>query len=117
MVTRAAWNVLPLLPCPGLHPVSQGNIAPRASDGCLLGFLVRFSGTADRKFGVAGAGVSGFVLPRRAKDETRSLYADKVVRIRWQKGFGAGQDCGPHFDNERAVFIRDHVAPLLVVVE
>ncbi len=50
-------------------------------------------------------------------DETRTLYADKVVRIRWQKSFEVDQDYGHHFDNVKAAFIRDHVAPLLVVVE
>lgn len=81
----------------------------------VLGFLMKFSGTADRKFRVAGAGVRGFVLPRRAGDATRALYADKVVRIRWQKSFEVDQDYGHHFDNVKAGFIRDHVAPLLEV--
>lgn len=83
----------------------------------VVGFLMNFPGTADRKFNVAGAGVRGFVLPRRAGDETRVLYADKIVRIRWQKSFEVDQDYGHHFDNVKAAFIRDHVAPLLAVVE
>lgn len=81
----------------------------------VLGFLMPFSGTADRKFGVAGAGIRGFVLPRGANPETKALYASKVVRIPWSKSFKVDRDYGHHFDNVKAAFIRDHVAPLLVV--
>lgn len=81
----------------------------------VVGFLMDFSGTADRKFGVAGAGVHGFVVPRGASGETRDLYGAKVVRIGWNKNFKVDRDYGHHFDNVKAAFIRDHVAPLLEV--
>lgn len=80
----------------------------------MLGFLMPFSGTADRKFNDPGAGITGFVLPKGANDQTRKLYADKIVTIRWTKELEADGDYGRHFDNIKMEFIRDHVAPLLM---
>jgi len=78
----------------------------------VLGFLMPFSGTADRKFDDPGAGITGFVLPRHANAETRRLYAEKVVEIRWTAKLEKDGDYGRHFDNVKMEFIRDHVAPL-----
>ncbi|HEY2124696.1 MAG TPA: hypothetical protein VGG94_04445 [Chthoniobacterales bacterium] len=80
----------------------------------MLGFLMPFTGTADRKFDDHGAGITGFVLPAGATAETRKLYADKIVTIPWTKKLEADGDYGHHFNNINMEFIRDHVAPLLM---
>ena len=80
----------------------------------MLGFLMPFSGTADRKFHDPGAGIRGFTIPKGATAETRKLYAEKIVTIRWTKELEADGDDGRHFDNIKMEFIRDHVAPLLM---
>src|ERR1700733_8256087 len=78
----------------------------------MLGFLMPFSGTAGRKFGDPGAGISGFTLPEGATAETRRLYAEKIVTIPWTAKLEKDSDYGRHFDNVKMEFIRDHVAPL-----
>ena len=81
----------------------------------VLSFLVPLTGTADREFGGAGpAGLEGFILPKDASEETRRLYAEKVVTIAWTPEFEKAGNYGGHLDNVSAVFIRDHVAPLVM---
>ena len=80
----------------------------------MLGFLMPFSGTADRKFGDPGAGITGFVMPKSATAETRKLYASKLVTIPWTAELEKDGDYGRHFDNVKMEFIRDHVAPLFM---
>jgi len=80
----------------------------------VLGILMPFSGTADRKFNDPGAGIRGFVLPAHASARTRKLYAEKLVAIPWSKTLEQDGDFGRHFDNIKMKFIRDHVAPLLM---
>ena len=80
----------------------------------MLGFLMPFSGTADRKFNDPGAGITGFVLPAGATSATRKLYAQKIVTIPWTAQLEKDGDYGKHFDNVRMEFIRDHVAPLFM---
>ncbi len=80
----------------------------------MLGFLMKFSGTADRRFFDPGAGIKGFVLPKGADEDTRRAYADKVVSIPWTPALKVDGDKGHHFDNVKMEFIRDHVAPLLM---
>ena len=80
----------------------------------MLGVLMPFSGTADRKFDDPGAGIKGFVLPRGATAATRKLYADKIITIHWTKALEKDGDYGHHFDNIKMKFIRDQVAPLLM---
>jgi hypothetical protein len=80
----------------------------------MLGTLMPLSGTADRKFHDPGAGIKGFVLPPGASQETRQLYAEKIVVIPYSKDFRKDGDAGHHFDNVKEDFIRDHVAPLLM---
>jgi hypothetical protein len=80
----------------------------------MLSVAMPLSGTADRKFHDPGAGIKGFVLPVGANEETRRLYAEKIVVIPYSKDFRADGDKGHHFDNVKADFIRDHVAPLLM---
>jgi hypothetical protein len=80
----------------------------------MLGVLMPFSGTADRKFDDPGAGIKGFVLPRGATAATRKLYADKIITIHWTKALEKDGDYGHHFDNIKMQFIRDQVAPLLM---
>jgi pimeloyl-ACP methyl ester carboxylesterase len=81
----------------------------------MLGLAMKFSGTADRKFHDPGAGIKGFVLPPNASEETRRLYAAKIVVIPYSKDWRKDGDKGHHFDNVKEDFIRDHVAPLLIV--
>lgn len=80
----------------------------------MLGFLMPFSGTADRKFDDPGAGITGFVLPKGANAETRKLYKEKIVTIPWTAQLEKDEDYGKHFDNVKMEFIRDHVAPLFM---
>jgi pimeloyl-ACP methyl ester carboxylesterase len=80
----------------------------------MLGFLMPFTGTADRKFDDPGAGITGFVLPAGATSETRKLYARKIITIPWTAKLEKDGDYGHHFDNVNMKFIRDHVAPLFI---
>jgi hypothetical protein len=80
----------------------------------MLGFLMPFSGTADRKFDDPGAGITGFVLPKGADAATRKLYKEKLVTIPWTVKLEKDGDYGKHFDNVKMEFIRDHVAPLFM---
>lgn len=80
----------------------------------MLGTLMPFSGTADRKFHDPGAGIKGFVLPAGASAATRRLYSNKIVTIPYSGDFRKDKDKGHHFDNVKMEFIRDHVAPLLI---
>jgi hypothetical protein len=80
----------------------------------MLGTMMPLSGTADRKYHDPGAGIKGFVLPRDATEETRQLYAEKIVTIPYTKDFRKDGDKGHHFDNVKEDFVRDHVAPLLM---
>lgn len=78
----------------------------------MLGFLMPFTGTADRKFADPGAGITGFVLPAGATAETRKLYAEKIITIPWTAKLEKHGNYGHHFDNLNMKFIRDNVAPL-----
>lgn len=80
----------------------------------MVGTMMKFSGTADRKFHDPGAGIKGFVLPAGASAATRQLYADKIVTIPYSEDFRKDGNQGHHFDNVKQEFIRDHVAPLLM---
>jgi hypothetical protein len=80
----------------------------------MVGTMMKFSGTADRKFHDPGAGIKGFVLPAGASAATRKLYAEKIVTIPYSEDFRKDGDKGHHFDNVKMEFIRDHVAPLLM---
>ncbi len=80
----------------------------------MLGTLMKFSGTADRKRHNPGAGIKGFVLPAGSSAATRQLYAEKIVTIPYSKEFRKDKDKGHHFDNVKSEFIRDHVGPLLM---
>jgi len=81
----------------------------------VIGDLMPLSGTTDRKFNDPGAGINGFVLPAKASAETRALYKKKVVTIKWRKAEERDGDYARHFDNIKAPFIRDYVAPYLSV--
>ncbi|MFK5921424.1 MAG: hypothetical protein QM496_04550 [Verrucomicrobiota bacterium] len=80
----------------------------------MVGFFMKFSGSTDRKYHDVGADIHGFVLPEGANAETRKLYADKIVTIKWNKKFEKDGDRGHHFDNIKMEFIRDQVAPLFM---
>ena len=80
----------------------------------MVGFFMKFTGTTDRKQHDAGADIHGFVLPPNASEETRKLYAEKIVTIPWNEKMKASGDSGHHFDNIKMEFIRDYVAPLLM---
>lgn len=79
----------------------------------VLGVLVPAAGTADRS-GSIPAGTRGFVLPPGTSDETRRLYAEKVVTIAWSKDFERSGNYGGHLDNVKEAFVRDHVAPRIM---
>jgi len=80
----------------------------------VLSFLVPLVGTADRAPGGSGpAGLEGFILPKDASEETRRLYAEKVVTKAWTPEFEKAGNYGGHLDNVSTAFIRDHVAPLI----
>jgi hypothetical protein len=80
----------------------------------LIGFWMTFEGTADRRFHDPAAGLKGFILPPGATEETRRLYAAKIVAIPWKKKELKDGDEGHHFDNVKMPFIRDYVAPILM---
>ena len=80
----------------------------------MVGVLMKFTGTSDRKKHDEGADIHGFVLPPNASEETRKLYAEKIVTIPWNKKMKESGDRGHHFDNIKMEFIRDYVGPLLV---
>jgi pimeloyl-ACP methyl ester carboxylesterase len=80
----------------------------------MIGFFMPFSGTADRKYHDPAAGIKGFLLPKGATDDTRKLYAGKIVTIPWTKELEKDGDYGHHFDNVKMEFIRDHVVPLFM---
>jgi hypothetical protein len=93
----------------------KGKLVLYTASKCqLVGFWMKFSGTADRRFHDPGAGLKGFILPPGASAETRKLYAEKVVAIPWQKKEKMDGDTGQHFDNVKMPFIRDYVAPILM---
>ena len=80
----------------------------------MLADAMVLSGTADRKFNDAGAGIRGFVLPAEATASTKQLYAEKIVTIHYADDYRKDGDRGHHFDNVKEAFIRDHVAPLFI---
>ena len=80
----------------------------------MVGVFMKFSGSADRKYLDDGAHIHGFVLPEGANEETRKLYAEKIVTIKWSKEFENDGNNGRHFDNIKMEFIRDQVAPLFM---
>ena len=80
----------------------------------MVGDLMKFTGTTDRKRHDEGADIHGFVLPEGATDETRKLYAEKIVTIPWSEEMTVDGDSGHHFANVKMEFIRDYVAPLLI---
>jgi hypothetical protein len=80
----------------------------------MVGFFMKFTGTTDRKQHDAGADIHGFVLPPNASEETRELYAEKIVTIPWRESMTKYGDKGHHFDNIKMEFIRDYAAPLLM---
>jgi hypothetical protein len=93
----------------------KGRMILYTSSKCeLVGFWMKLSGTADRKFHDPGAGLKGFILPPDATAATRKLYAEKVVEIPWQKKEEMDGNSGQHFDNVKMPFIRDYVAPILM---
>jgi pimeloyl-ACP methyl ester carboxylesterase len=82
------------------------------NDG-VLGLLMVVTGTADRQPGSA-AGTTGFVIPAGATEETRKLYADKLVTIAWTKEFERVGNFGHHLDNVNKDFVRTYVAPVVM---
>jgi pimeloyl-ACP methyl ester carboxylesterase len=82
------------------------------NDG-VLGLLLAAPGTADRQPGSA-AGITGFIMPGNATDETRKLYAERLVTIPWTKEFERVGNYGHHLDNVNKDFIREQVASLVM---
>jgi hypothetical protein len=82
------------------------------NDG-VLGLLMAATGTSDRQLGSA-AGITGFVMPANATEETRRLYAERLVTIAWSKDFERVGNAGHHLDNVNKDFVRTYVAPLVM---
>ena len=82
------------------------------NDG-VLGLLMVATGTADRQPGSA-AGITGFVMPAGASEETQKLYAEKLVTVSWTRDFERVGNYGHHLDNVNKEFIRNYVAPLVM---
>jgi hypothetical protein len=80
----------------------------------VLGSLVPLVGTADDVRGGQAAGLEGFRIPSGASPEARRLYAEKVQAVPWRQEFGDSGNFGGHLDSVNAVFIRDHVARLVM---
>lgn len=80
----------------------------------MLGFWMKFSGTADRRFHDPGAGINGFILPPDADEATKAAYATKIVTVPWSKEEKKDGNKGHHFNNVKMPFIRDYVAPIFM---
>ncbi len=100
---------------PALTRVRDGvHVFTSDRDG-VLGVLVPAAGTADREFcGACSAGLHGFHLPANADPETREAY-EKIENIQWRAEFERSGYYGGHTDVVNARFIRDYVAPRLMV--
>ena len=64
--------------------------------------------------GAGPAGLSGFIVPPGASEETRRLYAQKIMTIAWTPEFEKAGNFGHHLDNVNEQFVRDYIAPLIV---
>jgi hypothetical protein len=72
------------------------------------------AGTADRQTGDhLSAGLHWFRMPPGASRETRRLYG-KVTNVAWRKEFEKDGDYGGHTDTVNAVFVKHHIAPLIM---
>ncbi len=79
----------------------------------VLAFLVPMSGTADRREGVASAGLRGFQMPVSASGETQRQYA-KISYIPWRPDFEQYGNFGGHTDTVKAPFTQAYIAPLIM---
>jgi len=80
----------------------------------MIGLATKIGDTTDRKHDPS-VGIKGPVLPAGATAETRQLYAQKIKLIPHTKAMKQDGNKGRHFDNVEKDFIRDYVAPLLMV--
>jgi pimeloyl-ACP methyl ester carboxylesterase len=81
----------------------------------ILSIAVPMFGTADRQAGdVSVAGIDGFTLPPGASAETTRLYS-KVKYLQWKPQYGDDGDFGGHTDTTLPPFVRDYIAPLVMV--
>lgn len=81
----------------------------------ILSIAVPMFGTADRQAGdVSVAGINGLTLPPGASAETVRLY-NKIKYLPWKPQYGDDGDFGGHTDTTVPPFIRDHIAPLIMV--
>lgn len=80
----------------------------------MIGFATRIAGTTDRKRHDPSIGISGPILPEGATEETRRLYEEKIILVPHSKEMEGDGNHGKHFDNVKAEFVRDYVAPLLM---
>jgi pimeloyl-ACP methyl ester carboxylesterase len=68
--------------------------------------------TVDGRHGVA-AGLSGFVLPEGADEQTRAAYNEKLVQVGWTPGDAMTGNVGDHLGATRPAYVRKHIAPLV----
>lgn len=81
----------------------------------ILSIAVPMFGTADRQPGTIGvAGIDGFALPPDASAETIRLYT-KIRYLPWKPQYEADGDFGSHTGTTIPPFIRDQIAPLIMI--
>jgi len=96
-----------------LHRVRNRMHVFTSEKDAVLAFMVPMAGTADRTSSPS-AGLRGFVLPAGASSETRAQYA-KVAHVAWRPEFAKAGDFGGHTDTVKAPFVRQYIAPLIMV--
>lgn len=94
----------------------QGNLYVTTSKRDeILSIAIPMFGTADRQPGAIGvAGLEGFTLPPGASPQTVALYR-KIHYLPWTPQYDAEGDFGGHTDTTVPPFIRDTIAPLVMV--
>jgi hypothetical protein len=80
-------------------------------DTVVLGWGTKQFGTADRYYSCS-AGMTGFVRPVDADEETQELYR-RLVQVRWTPGMIFHGHPGGHIGTAMPTFLARDVAPWL----
>lgn len=83
-----------------------------SSDDPVLRYALPIAGSVDREFGGSVGGRFGFSAPRRADDDTRRLYLEKVRNMPPLRRYGRYGYEGGHTDGTEEAFVRNVIAPL-----
>lgn len=78
----------------------------------VLGVGTPVAGAVDGSKEPAGGQV-GFELPPAADDETKRLYAERLVQHAWKPGDIVQGNAGDHLGATRAGFVRYRIAPII----